>query len=54
MNELKRQCDVGLFIRDEKLHIYDSIDEAISAYNQANQIAQIVGTTAPKQPATAV
>ena len=52
MNELKRQCDVGLFIKDEKLHIFDSIDEAIAAYNQANQIpAQVVGTITPKQPA---
>ncbi|MCL6270765.1 ABC transporter ATP-binding protein [Sansalvadorimonas sp. 2012CJ34-2] len=35
MNELKRQCDVGLFIRDGGIHIYDSVDEAISAYNAA-------------------
>ena len=35
MHELKRQCDVGLFIRDGGIHIYDSVDEAISVYNAA-------------------
>ena len=38
INELKRQCDVGLFIRDQKLHLFDSIDDAVTAYNQANQV----------------
>ena len=35
MNELKRQCDVGLFIKDQRIHIYDNIDEAIATYNAA-------------------
>ena len=33
LNELKRQCDTGIFIRDGKIHIHESIDDAIAAYN---------------------
>lgn len=34
LNELKRQCDIGIFIKDAKIHVYNSIDDAIEAYNQ--------------------
>jgi capsular polysaccharide transport system ATP-binding protein len=33
VNELKRQCDIGIYIKDGQIHVHDSIDEAISAYN---------------------
>lgn len=31
--ELKKQCDMGIFIKDGKIHVHDCIDEAIKAYN---------------------
>ncbi|UYM18481.1 ABC transporter ATP-binding protein [Endozoicomonas euniceicola] len=33
LNELKRQCDIGIYIKDGKIHVHDSIDDAIAAYN---------------------
>lgn len=33
LNELKRQCDIGIYIKDGQIHVHDSIDDAISAYN---------------------
>ncbi|WP_330926380.1 ABC transporter ATP-binding protein [Candidatus Sororendozoicomonas aggregata] len=33
LNELKRQCDIGIFIKDGKIHVHHSIDDAIAAYN---------------------
>lgn len=33
LNELKRQCDMGIYIKDGKIHVHNSIDEAIAAYN---------------------
>ena len=33
LNELKRQCDIGIYIKDGKIHVHDSIDDAITAYN---------------------
>lgn len=33
MQELKRQCDMGIFIKDSKIHVYDRIDDAIAAYS---------------------
>ena len=33
LNELKRQCDIGIYIRDGKIHVHDSIDDAIAVYN---------------------
>ena len=33
LNELKRQCDIGIFIKDGKIHVYESIDDAIKAYS---------------------
>ena len=33
LNELKRQCDIGIYIKDSKIHVHNSIDDAISAYN---------------------
>lgn len=33
LSELKRQCDIGIFIKDGKIHVHDSIDDAIAAYN---------------------
>ncbi|WP_066017184.1 ABC transporter ATP-binding protein [Endozoicomonas atrinae] len=33
LNELKRQCDIGIYIKDGKIHVHNSIDDAISAYN---------------------
>ncbi len=33
LNELKRQCDMGIYIKDGKIHVHDSIDDAIAAYN---------------------
>ena len=33
INELKRQCDIGIYIKDGKIHVHDSIDDAIAAYN---------------------
>jgi len=33
--ELKKQCDMGLFVRDGAIHLYDSVDEAIEVYNAA-------------------
>ena len=56
MNELKRQCDVGLFIRDEKLHLYDSVQEAIEAYNLTAEKPLVVQGAKPapvKSKATA-
>ncbi|MFK0573251.1 ABC transporter ATP-binding protein [Endozoicomonas sp.] len=33
LNELKRQCDMGIFIKDGKIHVHERIDDAIAAYN---------------------
>ena len=33
LNELKRQCDIGIFIKGGKIHVHHSIDDAIAAYN---------------------
>lgn len=33
LSELKRQCDIGIFIKDGKIHVHNSIDDAIAAYN---------------------
>ena len=33
LNELKRQCDIGIYIKDGKIHVHNSIDDAIAAYN---------------------
>ncbi|MET4692174.1 ABC transporter ATP-binding protein [Endozoicomonas lisbonensis] len=33
LNELKRQCDIGIYIKDGKIHVHDSINDAIAAYN---------------------
>lgn len=33
MQELKRQCDMGIFVKDSKIHVYDRIDDAIAAYS---------------------
>ncbi|KEQ12193.1 ABC transporter ATP-binding protein [Endozoicomonas numazuensis] len=33
INELKRQCDIGIFIKDGSIHVHDTIDDAIDAYN---------------------
>ena len=33
LNELKRQCDMGIYIKDSKIHVHDCIDDAIAAYN---------------------
>ena len=33
LNELKRQCDIGIYIKDQKIHVHDNIDDAIAAYN---------------------
>ena len=33
VQELKRQCDIGIFIKDGKIHVYDRIDDAIAAYS---------------------
>ena len=33
LNELKRQCDIGIFIKDGSIHIHNSIDDAIGVYN---------------------
>lgn len=33
INELKRQCDIGIFIKDGKIHVHESIDDAVNAYN---------------------
>lgn len=33
LNELKRQCDMGIYIKDGKIHVHDCIDDAIAAYN---------------------
>lgn len=43
MQELQRQCDVGLFIRNEKLHIYERIEDAVAAYNLANELPAQIG-----------
>ncbi len=54
MEELKRQCDVGLFIRDGQLYLYDSVQEAIDAYNMAHSSAntckiQSIAVTPPQE-----
>ncbi len=33
LKELKRQCDIGIYIKDGKIHVHNSIDDAIAAYN---------------------
>ena len=33
LNELKRQCDIGIFIKDGQIHVHNSIDDAVAAYN---------------------
>ena len=33
LNELKRQCEIGIYIKDGKIHVHESIDDAIAAYN---------------------
>ncbi|WP_422475538.1 ABC transporter ATP-binding protein [Endozoicomonas sp. ALB032] len=33
INELKRQCDIGIYIKDGSIHVHNSIDDAIAAYN---------------------
>ena len=33
LNELKRQCDMGIFIRDGGIHVHECINDAIDAYN---------------------
>lgn len=33
LNELKRQCDIGIYIKDAQIVVHDSIDDAIAAYN---------------------
>lgn len=33
INELKRQCDIGIYIKSGKIHVHDNIDDAIAAYN---------------------
>ena len=33
LNELKRQCDIGIYIKNQKIHVHDNIDDAIAVYN---------------------
>ncbi|MGI9273631.1 MAG: ABC transporter ATP-binding protein [Endozoicomonas sp.] len=33
LDELKRHCDIGVFIKDGKIHVHQCIDDAIAAYN---------------------
>ena len=33
LNELKRQCDIGIYIKDQKIHVHNNIDDAIAVYN---------------------
>ena len=49
VNELKRQCDAGLFIRDGQLYLYDSVQEAIDIYHQANAARQSTTASLSRQ-----
>lgn len=33
--QLKKQCDIGIFLHEGKLHCYENMDEAIAAYQKA-------------------
>lgn len=37
LNELKQQCDIGVFLNQGRLYVHNNIDDAISAYHEVNQ-----------------
>ena len=34
MNELRQECEVGIYLSEGKMHVFDDINEAIAAYNR--------------------
>jgi capsular polysaccharide transport system ATP-binding protein len=33
MQELKQECEVGIYLENGKMHVYDDIEQAVAAYN---------------------